>query len=146
MYRNSLDAIRSLLAKSFPDITTIYVDAVPADFVQPSFFVDHIMSDLVDLNRTMVQFDVQWQIVYFPPLKKSGIPDKMNAYATADQLRAVLAAEPYVTAPDGTVFRVMDITGGPRDDELYMSVRLQAQLNRTLPDYDLMQDIHIKEG
>jgi hypothetical protein len=145
VYGSSLDAIRTLLRSRIPAVSTIYMDAVPAEFEQPSFFLEHVKSATTDLSRTLVQFEIQWRIVYFPKLKLPGYPDKFDMLAAADALRTALSREPYVTAPDGTVFLIMDISGGPREEELSMTVQLQAQYNRQQPIYDVMQDIHLKE-
>jgi hypothetical protein len=146
MYLDSMNAIRAKLASGIPEVDTIYIDAVPADFKQPSFYVEMLPSSVEDLNRNLVQMELPWQIVYFPKLKKAGLPDRMDQLAVMDRLRQTFTAEPFLTSPTGTVFHIIDFDGGPRDDEVYVSIKLQTQYSRAKPVYDLMQGVHLKEG
>ncbi|RTE05491.1 phage tail terminator family protein [Paenibacillus whitsoniae] len=145
MYLDSLNAIRALLKNSVPSVTTVYVDDVPANFEQPSFFIEHVHSGSEDLNFTYMQFNIQWQLVYFPPRLKSGIPDRMNQLEMAEQLRGIFTAQPYLMSPTGRVYLIDSYDGGPRGDELYISIRLHTQLQREKPTYETMQQMHLKE-
>lgn len=146
MYLDSLNAIRAKLVSAIPEVDTIYIDAVPSDFKQPSFYVELLPNNTEDLNLNIVQIELPWQIVYFPKCKKAGYPDKMDQLAVMDKLREAFTAEPILTSPNGTVYHIIDFDGGPRDDEVYVTVKLQAQYNRTKPVYDLIQEVHLKEG
>ncbi|WP_438445905.1 phage tail terminator family protein [Gorillibacterium sp. sgz5001074] len=146
MYLDSLNAIRAKLAAEIPEVKTVYVDAVPVGFDQPSFYVEMLPGRMDDLNRNMVQAELSWQVVYFPKLKKAGYPDRMDQLAVMDRLRQAFTAQPYLVGPAGTVFHIMEFDGGPRDDEVYVNIKLQAQYNRIQPTYETIQNIEVKEG
>lgn len=148
MLRDSLDAIRGLLNTSFPEVTRVYVNSVPDGFVRPSFYCELVSSPDTHLNKVMYQKRITWQIVYFAPVNDAGNPDVFNQLDVAETLKKKLMDNMVVTGPDGTVYHILDIDGGPRDAEVYITVRLEAEHRRPEPQYDTVTDIQheIKEG
>lgn len=148
MLRDSLDALRGLLVATFPAVTRIYVNTMPDSFVRPSFFVMLATGSDDDLTKVMYRSRATWQIVYFAPEASAGPPDALDQLTVADALRQALTEGMVVTGPSGTVYHILDVEGGPRDNEVYLTVRLEVEKTRPQPTYDLMQDIaHVyKEG
>lgn len=144
MLRSSLDAIRATLTKTF-DTGPIYVNNVPEEFKRPSFFVQMASSSEDNLTFTKYQSRTVWQIVYFPKWDEAGNRDNFELLVAADKIRDAFMASPSLTAPDGTVYHVIDVEGGPRDQEVFMRVTLETQSERARPSYENMQDITITE-
>ncbi|MGB9845894.1 MAG: phage tail terminator family protein [Desulfotomaculales bacterium] len=157
MYQDSLDAICSLLNTAFPEVETIYVNTTPESFKRPCFFVMLATGDEENLSRSMYQVRMTWQIVYFAPLDPGHRPDPYNQLAAAEKLKSALMDAMTLTGPDGTVYHILDVEGGPRENreiensllqsnEVYVTIRLEAEKTRPEPVYDLMQDIqHIQK-
>lgn len=146
MLRASLDAIRALLTSTFPEVTKIYLNSVPAGFKRPSFFLQLVNSRTQHLNRALYQVTATWQVVYFAPQDQAGEPDVFDQLEATERLKTVLAEGLSLTAPDGTVFDVLDVDGGPRDSEVYLTVRLEAEGVVPEPQFDLIGDVQIEEG
>lgn len=148
MYGDSLNALRGLLQSNFPGVTRIYVSAMPDSFVRPSFFVNLATSDEEHLNRAMYQTDMTWQIVYFAPLDSTGQADVFNQLSVSSALKKALMEAMTVTGPNGTVYHIIETEGGPRDAEVYITVRLQGEMTRPREQFDPMRDVHHeqKEG
>lgn len=148
MYGDSLDALRVLLSSNFPDVTRIYVSTMPDSFVRPSFFIDIATSGEEHLNKAMYEVDVTWQIVYFAPLLSTGQANTFNQLSASSTLKKALMEAMTVTGPSGTVYHVLETDGGPRDAEVYITVRLQAEKTRPREQFDPMQELHLvqKEG
>lgn len=148
MYGDSLDALRGLLHSNFLKVTRIYVSTMPDSFIRPSFFINLATSDEEHLNRVMYQTDMTWQIVYFAPLLSTGQVDDFNQLSVSGQLKKALMEALSVTGPNGTVYHIIETEGGPRDAEVYITVSLQAEMNRPREQFDPMRDVHHeqKEG
>lgn len=145
MFRSSLDAIRRFLKDTVPEVTTTYVNTVPDGFKQPSFFVELATHSGEFLNLNYRQQRMTWQIVYFPKLVRGEEPDAFDQIDVSDRLMTALQASPALPAPDGAVYTIASIDGGPRDEEVYISVVLEGQTNRQLPEYDTMQEVHLDQ-
>jgi len=141
MLRDSLDALRAVLHSTFPDANRIYIGNVPAGFKRPSFLVALVSRAEEHLNKNIYRLRVTWQIVYFAPEDNVKNPDKLDQYSVSDTLKTKLMEEMIITGPSGKVYRILDCSGGPRDEEVYLTVRLEAEQRRPEPAYDLMQDV-----
>ncbi|MCM1567095.1 MAG: hypothetical protein NC238_14390 [Dehalobacter sp.] len=152
MLAASLDAIRALLKAKFPNITRLYVNSVPAGFIRPSFFIDLVTASNDELCKAMYQSRHTWQIVYFAPVDADGNPDRFNQYGASDTLKAVLMDAMTLTSPEikneagevtrpAVIYHITEVEGGPRDAEVYITLRLDAEWTRPSETYDLMQDI-----
>lgn len=147
MLRDSLDAIRGLINSNFPD-TTIHVNKAPEKFNRPCFFVALVSSNEEHLNNVMYRIKMTWQIVYFAPLawKPGQNPDAFNQLTASDTLKTSLMETMTLTGPDGTVYHITDVDGGPRDNEVYITIRLETERTRPQQEYDLMQEVeHVFE-
>jgi len=144
MLGSSLNAIRGLLKTEFPAITRTYINTVPAGFKRPSFFVQFVTATEEHLCKKMYLSKTTWQIVYFAQDESSGTaPDPIDQFSVADTLKAALMDA--MSIGDGVIYHVISCEGGPRDNEVYITVRLEAEWTREEETYDLMQDIqHIQ--
>lgn len=145
MFRSSLDAIRKFLSDTFPNVDKIYLYTVPPGFKRPSFFVELVSGFDDDLCKALYLQQATWQIIYFAPVDSDHNPDVFNQLQTADTLREKLKEGLTLTAPDGTVFDIIDCECSPRDGEVYMTIRLEVDRKRPEPVFDLMQDIQHKQ-
>jgi hypothetical protein len=152
MLAASLDAIRVFLKAKFPTVTRLYVTSVPPGFKRPSFFIDLATASNDELCKVMYQSRTTWQIVYFAPVDADGNPDKFNQYSASDTLKAALMDAMTLTSPEikneddevarpAVIYHITEVEGGPRDAEVYIAVRLEAEWTRPGETYDLMQDI-----
>lgn len=141
MYQDSLDAICGLINTTFPEIETIYTNTTPESFRRPCFFIMLATAGDEHLNRSMYQVRMTWQIVYFAPLEPGHHPDPYSQLAAADTLKTAFMEAMTLTGPGGTVYNILDVEGGPRDNEVYITVRLETEKTRPEPQYDLMLDI-----
>lgn len=143
MFRTSLDAIRSMLRTTFPNVDRIYISNVPTRFKRPSFFVQSVSDKSKHLNKKLYNANLTWQIVYFAPKNGSENPDVLDQFAVSDILKSTIMEKMELTAPDGTVFNVIECEGGPRDAEVYITIKLDVDMSRTDPELDKMQDINV---
>ncbi|OPX87733.1 MAG: hypothetical protein A4E53_02355 [Pelotomaculum sp. PtaB.Bin104] len=152
MLAASLDAIRTLIKNTFPAVEKIYVTTMPRLFSRPSFFVDLVSAREDDLNKTMYQGRYTWQIVYFAPVDANNNPDKFDQFNTSDTLKAALMNAMTLIGPEVSddkgkiirpeiIYHILDVEGGPRDAEVYITIRLEAEFTRPSETYDLMQEI-----
>lgn len=146
MYGDSLNAIRSVLRSTFPEVGRIYVSTMPDAFERPSFFVQLATSTEEHLCRELYQVTMTWQIVYFAPLLPTGQPDVFNQLAVSDALKQAFMDAITVTSPIGVKYEVVETEGGPRDAEVYITVTLQTEMTRPQPVYDLMGDVNYEQG
>jgi hypothetical protein len=141
MLRDSLDALRGVLISAFPNVDTIYIKNVPEKFERPSFLVDLVSQAEEHINKRYYQLQATWQIVYFAPEDKVKNPDKLDQYSVSDALTTKLMEGMVVSGPGGTIYRILDCSGGPRNEEVYLTVRLETHAARPEPEHDLMQDV-----
>jgi|GEM_PF-2138265 len=142
MYGDSLNAIRSLLNKTFPNVKKIYVSTMSDAFERPSFFVNLATSNDEHLCRDLYQVTMTWQIVYFAPLLNTGQPDIFNQLGVSDTLKQALMNAITITGPSGVKYHIIETEGGPRDAEVYITVTLQTEMTRPQSGYDLMIEVH----
>lgn len=145
MYGDSLDALRTLITKSFSEVERLYVSTMPDSFVRPSFFINMATADEEHLNRAMYETSMTWQIVYFAPLLTTGEVDVFDQLNVASELKKILMGQMIISGPSGLIYHILDTEGGPRDDEVYITVRLQAEFTRPKDEFDEMQEVHLKQ-
>lgn len=141
MLRDSLDAICGFLNTTFPEVDVLYINTTPDNFARPSFFIMLATGDDEDLTKSMYQSRATWQIVYFAPLEPGHHPDALDQLAAADRLKDGLMDGMVLTGPSGTVYDIIELDGGPRDNEVYMTVRLEMEKTRPPEQFDTMQNI-----
>lgn len=141
MYQDSLDAICGLINTAFPEIETVYVNTTPESFRRPCFFIMLATAGDEHLTRSIYQVRMTWQIIYYAPLEPGHYPDPYSQLTAAEKLKSTLMDAMTLTGPSGTVYHIIDVDGGPRDNEVYITVRLETEKIRPEPAYDLIQDI-----
>lgn len=144
MYGDSLDALRALLASSFPDVKRIYISTMPDSFVRPSFFISMATANENHLNRDMYEADITWQIVYFAPLDNKGQAGVFNQLSVSSELKKALMEAMVLTGTNGTIYHIVEVEGGPRESEVYITVELHAEFTRPKEEFDEMQELHLK--
>lgn len=144
MLRDSMDALCGLINANLPSLDAIHVNKTPENFKRPSCFIMLATGGDEDLTKAIYQSRTTWQIVYFAPLEPGQNPDALDQLAAADILKDALMESMVLTGPSGTVYHILDVDGGPRDNEVYITVRLEAEKTRPEPQYDTMQEFDIE--
>lgn len=146
MIISSLNAIRKLLKDTFPEVTRIYLNTMPGEFDRPCFLVQQVTATEQHLNKKMYSVRFTWQIVYFAPVNAVGNPDTFNQFDISSKLKTAIMENMVLVSPDdGTVFHIVDCTGGPRDAEVYITVRLETEYSRPEPEFEKIQEIIIDD-
>ncbi|MDR1062197.1 MAG: hypothetical protein LBL83_13545 [Clostridiales bacterium] len=127
MLEGSLDAVRAKLAGAFPEAAAIYVNSVPEGFDRPSLYVELARAATDDLSRTLRNMTATWQVVYFPEKDEAGNSDMFALHGAAGRIGRAFGDEPFLRGEDGSVYHVLDVSGGARDGAAYFDVRLEAQ-------------------
>lgn len=138
---SGLDAIRSYIKNSFPGVTRTYVNSVPENFIRPAFYAELISTVDTDLSRDLYNRTETWQIKYFSPKDDAGCIDIKNGYEVGESLSDGIKNQMFLSAPDGTIYTVSDITKGIKDGEVYVNLVLEIQRKRNEMVYDNMSDI-----
>lgn len=144
MYGDSLNALRKMLSISFPAVSKIYVSTMPDSFTRPSFFIGIVTANEDHLNREMYESNVTWQIVYFAPLLSTKAVDVFNQLDVSSELKKIFM-EAMILKGANTIYHILDIEGGPREEEVYMTVRLSVEYTRPRELFEEMQKIHLKQ-
>ncbi len=148
IYQSSFATIKQFLTNTFPTITNIYFNNLPAGFARPSFFVELLRGTSEDLNRDKYHNKIIWQIVYYAPLDQDGNVNVLEQLSITEQLQQKLMEAMMLTAPDGTQYQILSLEVESRDKQLYCTIGLGALSTRPQAQYDLMQIINndFKEG
>lgn len=141
MIKESRDAIRKVLADTFPAVPRIYMNSVSDGFKRPSFYLEFIFDRSDDLSQVIVERRVMWQIVYFAPLDFVQNVDNLSILDVLETLEQTFGETAALTGPDGSVFHIEGLEGGKRDNELYMSLTLTAETTRTMPTHETMGEV-----
>lgn len=149
MLKDSREAILGFLVKTFPEVDDIYIDSTPEGFRRPCFYVGLITTSSDHLSCVMHKSRATWQIVYFAPVNKAQNPDALDQDEVAERTKIGMLQAGNLFGPSGTAYTVLDCTGGPRDSEVYINVRLEAEYRRPEEtEYEIMGEINhvLKEG
>lgn len=120
MINEIITAISTLIAqKTDPPI---YLSDQGEDFKRPSFFISQINSGTKDLNKFVMDNNIFIQIVYYAPWDDHNNVDAVDQYNTSDMIKEIFKVG-YFMVGDRAV-KVPQITGGPRDAEVYITLNL----------------------
>jgi hypothetical protein len=146
MLQRSLESLQNILSTNFPDIERIYVNNVPEDFVRPSFFIVVVTLKTEQLTKIIKNVLASLRIYYFGPMDDNNNTNLKEDYSVMNTLSNLLALPGHITAPDGTVLIVNDITTGIDNGDIVCNVSLEAQItNEIIDNNETMQDIIIKQ-
>lgn len=123
MLRPSLDAIRAMLAAARPDVTRIYINSVPADFVRPSFYAGLQTGSMARASKQTWNEGITWLVVYFAPADDAGDTDAVNQIDTIDAILDGLKAGQLV-APGGSIYDVKNVAVGPYEGDVQITIQL----------------------
>ncbi|WP_163854629.1 phage tail terminator family protein [Paenibacillus elgii] len=148
MLRDSLDAVRSVLKEIRPELN-IYVNAVPEDFVSPSFYVYSEPVREERLTKRIMRGVTVWHIHYFPKQLPSDIVDSFDQIEMSDLVRRAFSSRNFLRSPKGEIYTILGVDGGPEEDRTHVQVSLEGQwlaaANDPSPNPDLMKEVHYKE-
>jgi hypothetical protein len=112
---------------------------MPEGFKRPSFFVQFIQETETNLNRWVYERAIPLEIVYFSPLddySNRDITDQDTVYETVKGL----FSDGYITVGD-RARKISQITGGPRNNEIYLNLQIDTTESRTEPTYDTVHTV-----
>jgi hypothetical protein len=141
--QNIIDEINGLILSKFP-ASTFYIQNIPEGFERPSFFIELISSGSEDNNISITEEEMSIQIVYFAPVDDYYIADSKNQYLVSDTVKNIFR-KGYINVGDRAV-KITKTTGGPRDNEVYISINLQYFEDRPMDTevYELIGKVNIK--
>lgn len=142
---DSLNAVRSVIKETYPDIERIYLHTMPVEFDRPSFLVRLISTSEQYLSRNRINVRHTWQIVYFSPINMLDQPSVIDQLSVSSALKHAFLSRAAIRAPDSDViFHVLDCSTGSRDNEVYANVRVETEV--ILPDETLptMQSLNVR--
>ncbi|KEQ25577.1 phage tail terminator family protein [Paenibacillus tyrfis] len=148
MLRDSLDAVRSVMKEVRPELN-IYVNAVPEDFVSPSFYVYPEPVREERLTKRIMRGVTVWHIHYFPKQLPSDIVDSFDQIEMSDLVRRAFSSRNFLRSPTREVYTILSVVGGPEEDRSHIQVSLEGQWLATTSDPsanpELMKEVHYKE-
>ncbi|WP_010500656.1 phage tail terminator family protein [Paenibacillus elgii] len=150
MLRDSLDAVRSVLREVRPELK-IYVNAVPEDFVSPSFYVYSEPVKEERLTKRIMRGVTVWHIQYFPKQLESNIVDSFDQIEMSDNVRRAFSSRNYLRSPKGEIYTILSVEGGPEEDTVHIQVTLEGQwlavasTDSPPTNTELMKKVHLKE-
>jgi len=141
------NGIRALIASNFPNIP-IYISNQGEGFSRPSFYVSYVNSSTKNMSKLVFNNLVTIQIVYFAPVDNYKNVDVDNQWETWDTLKSIFG-NGFFNAGTG-IAKIINVTGAPRGNEIYLNVNLQITEQR--PDFNndmstgipLMENIQVK--
>jgi hypothetical protein len=150
MITDVINAMRALIAQSFPNIP-IYISNQGEGFQRPSFFISYINSSTKNLSKLVFNNTVTIQIVYFAPLDDYKNVQMANQWQTWDTLKEIFNVGFFNVTNTGSstlcnVAKIINITGAPRNAEIYLNVNLQITEQRTDFDNDMSSNTQLMEN
>ena len=132
MLNKTQQGITNALRIEFPvsEVPNLYLAGVPADFQRPSFFLDLLPWRGVDLTTHMREYQISWQVVYFPPKDEAGIEDVVNLRTAAMRIDKLFGQAKTLPLPEGAIARITDFSWDERDGAGYATVSLSMVLLR----------------
>jgi hypothetical protein len=138
-----IDRVNELILQKYPS-HTFYIEDIPEGFERPSFFIEQVVGGTSDVNKTIVGEDVSIQIVYFAPVDDYYLTDAPTRLQVSENIKDIFR-KGYIAVEDRAI-KVTELTGGSRNNEVYLSVSFGYQETRPADpeNYDLMGEINFK--
>lgn len=134
MLSEVINSIRELIASNFPN-TPVYISNTGSGFNRPSFFINYVNSNTVNLSKLVFNNLITIQIVYFAPLDDFKNVDSKNQWETFDTLKSIFDIGFFQV--EDNFAKIINITGAPRSAEIYLNINLQITEQRVDFDNDL---------
>jgi hypothetical protein len=120
MINEIITAISTLIAQQTD--APIFLSNQGEGFERPSFFISQINQGTQDLNKYTMNNNIFIQIVYYAPWDDYNNVDATNQNTMSDLIKGIFKVG-YFMVGDRAV-KVPQITGGPRDAEVYITLNL----------------------
>ena len=137
-----IDAITRKMAPQFPGVP-IYTQNTDT-FERPSFYV-YSLANKIDQHGYYTYQDVEIiNVVYFAPKVDTEI-DVENQSEVYDKLVDLFMSSPIQIYASDIFISIDNISGGPRDGEIYLSLQYTCITNKTIKpdDSPLMEDLRL---
>lgn len=130
MIMEIITAISTLIAQKNDSI--VYLNNLGEGFERPSFFISQINAGTTDLNKFTLDNNIFIQIVYYAPyIDDYKNVDATDQYNVSDMLKEIFKIG-YFMVGDRAV-KVPQITGGPRNAEVYITLNLTLTEDKQPP-------------
>jgi hypothetical protein len=138
-----INSIRLVIAESFPNVP-IYVNNRGEGFARPSFYINYVNSDTKNMSKLVFNNLFTIQIVYFAPLDDYKNVDSINQWQTWDTLKSSFDIGFFNVGTN--VAKIINLSGAPRGNEIYLNVNLQITAQRVDFNNDMSTGIPLMEN
>ena len=120
------EALKTALREAFPIATVpkLHEGSIPVNFTRPALFIQMMPWGPRPVTSDLHEFNVRWQIVYFPTEDAVGNANQADLFQAVDKLATRFGRAKGLTAPDGTPLLLSDFSAEERDDVVYASLAL----------------------
>lgn len=128
----------------------IYLQDVGEGFKRPSFFIQHVSTKQVDVNRRKYNNNILIKIVYFAPLSKHQVPVKLDQLAALEKLKKVFSNMCIKVGDDWV--RISDmVVNYTEDKDIFLQLTLDKEECRedifnNENNFETMKNIYIRES
>ncbi len=136
-------AIRGLIAQNFSNVP-IYTSNQGEGFARPSYLVSLVTTDTKNMSKLVFNNLITIQIVYFAPLDDYKNVNVENQWATWDTLKSIFDVGFFTTVKG--VAKIINITGAPRNGEIYLNINLQITEQRVDVNNDMSSNVPLMEN
>ena len=140
-----LETICDRVKEQFPD-KPIYIMQTPQGFKRPSCYVTLIGLNDRDLCKDGIRRRIIFDVVYFGAQDKNNISNPIEQLTANEKLLKIFHTQSF--AVKDRYLKIEDVSGGMRDNEVYLTVSFEYAftpgLEDELPGYDIMQELNMK--
>lgn len=126
------NAIRKEIAKEFQGVP-IYIKNSGGGFKRPSFFISFIGDNSTDINRLLYKSNILIQVVLFSQLDFNKNVDTIQQFESYEKLKNIFQRRGYLEVGDRSC-TINSLDGGPRDNEIYLTIELDWYDSRYVPE------------
>jgi hypothetical protein len=126
--KDILQAINRMLIAVYPDYT-IYIQDCPKDFDRPSFMIEFVRTNQIDVSRTTIEKTVYYTITCFTIIDEYYRSDPEELADLQETILQKLLIG-YLLVGDRAL-KVKASTGGLDPDRAYIDLQLEYYDNRT---------------
>lgn len=125
------NAVRREIAKEFVGIP-IYIKNT-GGFKRPSFFVGFAGDNTNDLSKLTYKSTLLIQVIFFAPLDFYKNVDISQQFENYEKLKNIFQKKGYLQVDDRCP-TINNLDGGPRDNEIYLTIELDWYDSRYTPE------------
>ncbi|AKN32380.1 hypothetical protein Ccar_16530 [Clostridium carboxidivorans P7] len=126
------NAVRREIANQYTGIP-IYIKNTGGKFKRPSFFVGFAGDNTTDLSKLTYKSTVLIQVVFFAELDFYKNIDKSKQLEEYEKLKNIFQKKGYLQVGDRCP-TINSLDGGPRDNEIYLTIDLDWYDSRYTPE------------